>query len=1050
MQTVDVPFLRGLNEDTSSKVLSLPELVRCENLLVDRGASIRKRPGVTDLAASATGITDPRKLIRYGSELLLCDAESLYSYSSTDDDWRQVEDTGSLSLTRRDAMHVPPQGNVVGSAAGATALLDVRAWVVESDGPTLALYVSVATTGRTKAVRAGLVPSGGPNAILAPYVKAVAVGDVVFVVFGDGGVNQLKFIRVTSADVGAWESGDVTNITTGVQGQYDSAPGTPKPSWMDACEHDGRLVVAWATSTPSLEIASYNEDGTAEVTATTIASGDQDYRVGLAGNVGSELRVHIMHSAGSSAEHDLVRLTGDSLTSAGSGFTEGPGTIFDPLYGFAVERYSDTLSVVVRGHDGYSRIITYSSASGVDQSDQMLGLVPVSKPWVRGERVYMAARNHEDLASNYTTIVSMEPGDTLFSAMRAEMMLLGARTNDDPPANIATTIGNPSAGVYVVPLLSYERAVDPAQLAQASGVEDPALAALSYTELVRQRIEVIRADAYVLSHVDPRTFQSAELGGSLYLAGGQVMQYDGERLTELGFYAPPAFATPTVSTPGGTANMAAGWYVYALVWEWYDGRGNRHQSAPSLQVVEVVSDNSQVSITIPSLQVSRKHWRLGGGDGRDIVCAVYRSEVQASIAIDAPPPVLHRLEGGTAQAFVVNDPTAGTSGTYVDTRADDDVTLGAREILYSGTGGANELDNFPPPPSNVIIAHQDRLVGDVAEDPSRLWYSKSIRNGAGIAWSEALQIALEEPATALAKQDGNLIVFSRRSVFTIVGQGADNTGGSTNYEPPQRLSSETGCIEPRSVVNAPPGIFFQSEQGLMLMERGGFTAQRDPRVTQTLASYPVITGAVHVIDHSRVAFACAASESATADSRLLVYDYEAGFWSVYDYGDGFQIRDLALDDGRIVWTSTGTTGAGLVTAREDYATGADTIAGADPVHVDWLLETGDMRLDGLSSRGRVRSATVVGRTMGQHRLCVQESYDSGESFEPGFTWNVNPQQETQRQYRLRYPKAWGFRFRLSGTASFDLQSLGPELNGLTLEYRTMRGTRRLSAAERGG
>src|SRR5690606_35921270 len=151
-----------------------------------------------------------------------------------------------------------------------------------------------------------------------------------------------------------------------------------------------------------------------------------------------------------------------------------------------------------------------------------------------------------------------------------------------------------------LPLRSLERAVDPSQLAQSAGVADLVSADLSYTERRKQAIDVIRVDSYTFSMADPRAYQVAELGGVLYAAAGCVLQYAGKRLTEVGFWAPPEFAAPTVSQPGGTANMAVGTYVYALVWEWQDDAGQRHQSAPTLRTVEVNTDNSQVAIAIPS------------------------------------------------------------------------------------------------------------------------------------------------------------------------------------------------------------------------------------------------------------------------------------------------------------------------------------------------------------------------------------------------------------------------------------------------------------------
>lgn len=1062
LRTIDIPFVRGLNEEPSAKILPLPELTRANNARVTRSGAITQRSGVAQLGSEQSGPVDPVRLARHRDELLIFDTQRLHAYSEATDSFRVVDDTASVTLQRRTTLAVPPEGDVVAASSAATAGFVVHAWTILTPGPEYAIHVMVTDLGGAVRTRSTVLPITGASSNCV-HLRLVPVGDVVFLVFGDGGATNLKLLRITGTESAAWDSGSITGLAT-ADYDYSSAPGTLKWNSFDAVAHAGTLVICYATAT-TLELVQYSEAG-AELQTAELYSGDDDYRVVLVGDVGTELRVHAYWGAGSSAVHEQTRYDTAAVTPTGSVLTEGPSAIYDPAYG-VVATELDGLSALVYSYATYSQIRTYNTVSGVDASENLYAQWPACVPWSRNGRVYVAMQVHHDLSANYTAIVSLEPSDAFWDRSRGEIQLLSSRTTATPP-RMPGNVAIPYAGAgatsslsgasYHVPLLSYERAVDPSQLAQTSGAEDIVSADLSFTERRRQLVDVVRGDAYEFSLSDRAAFMTAELAGTLYVAAGGLMQYSGRRLVEVGFFSPPTFAEPTVTQPGGTANMARGTYVYALVWEWYEpGTGARHQSAPTLRSVTVDADSSQVVITIPALQVTRKHWRNEGGDGYNVVCAVYRSEaivddVGDPLVVDDTfvPPSLHRLEGGTAQQFVVNDPGALTSGTYTDTRADADVTLASRELLYSTIGGAQELDNFPPPPTNVIIAHQDRIIGIDAERPSRLWYSKSIRNGTGLASSEALSIALEEDATALAKQDGALMVFSRSSTYAVVGQGADNTGGSTNYEPPQRISSESGCVNPRSVISSPAGLFFQSATGIMRMERGGFTAQNDARPQATLTAYPIITAAAHVIETSSVVFVVATSEDRDADARLLVYDYGADVWSVYDYGDGFVIRDVVSDAGRLCWVSPGVSPASHLLAREDES-GSDTLHdGAVTRAVELTVETGDMRLAGLSSQGVVSRATLVGECTGHSVITMQTSTDSGRTWEPGATFAVNPALETQCEYTLRTQKAGSFRFRVGVSHGLQVDSAGMSLNGITLEYRTHRHHRRLASAERQG
>jgi hypothetical protein len=95
-----------------------------------------------------------------------------------------------------------------------------------------------------------------------------------------------------------------------------------------------------------------------------------------------------------------------------------------------------------------------------------------------------------------------------------------------------------------------------------------------------------------------------ELGGLLYLAGGQVQVTDGRQLVESGM--PPAHIDGTTSQGTDGALTQGGLYKYRGHYEWYDWKGYKHLSPVSREVeVQLTGANDAVTLTTqvpPSLR----------------------------------------------------------------------------------------------------------------------------------------------------------------------------------------------------------------------------------------------------------------------------------------------------------------------------------------------------------------------------------------------------------------------------------------------------------------
>jgi hypothetical protein len=255
------------------------------------------------------------------------------------------------------------------------------------------------------------------------------------------------------------------------------------------------------------------------------------------------------------------------------------------------------------------------------------------------------------------------------------------------------------------------------------------------------------------------------------------------------------------------------------MWEYVDYLGNRAQSAPyivqNITIDSVAGDEASATLGGPfRIPHTLRHWMLPGDDDRRVIWSIYSTAPGGT--------TLNRLEGSGVTAFEEN-PMGVTSASRIDSYADtfnrDTIAITSRELLYTSQLGSSELPNMMPPPTNIIAAHEGRIVFVDAEDPTSVGYTKIQFPGTAPAWNQALRIQFEVPITALASQDGNLIAFSRSRVYTVTGVGLDNLGATGGYNAPQLLSGHVGCEKPRSVLPAPPGLFFQSGQGIEILLR---------------------------------------------------------------------------------------------------------------------------------------------------------------------------------------------------------------------------------------
>jgi hypothetical protein len=194
-----------------------------------------------------------------------------------------------------------------------------------------------------------------------------------------------------------------------------------------------------------------------------------------------------------------------------------------------------------------------------------------------------------------------------------------------------------------------------------------------------------------------------------------------------------------------------------------------------------------------------------------------------------------------------------------------------QQMLYSAPDGSGELPNDAIHGGCThLVTHGDRLFAASAEFPTRLRYSKPAIPGVPVSFPEGFELDIGERITGLASIGGTLVVFSGRAIFVVYGDGPDATGGGGSFTIPQRLPTEHGCIDARSIAVFEGGVLFRSQRGIMLLDRKYSVQFIGAPVSDKLTYTTTILGVTVIAYLEQVRF---------------MTNSDAGRWLVFDYSD---------------------------------------------------------------------------------------------------------------------------------------------------------------------
>lgn len=459
------------------------------------------------------------------------------------------------------------------------------------------------------------------------------------------------------------------------------------------------------------------------------------------------------------------------------------------------------------------------------------------------------------------------------------------------------------------------------------------------------------------------SYQTAELGRGLYLAGACMAHYDGNRWAEAEFHCAPDVADGVTYVAEGAAGaIGAGTYNYRIAYEEVDAQGELHQGAASVAVSVVNVGSKKINVTIPTYRLtSKKRVRIG----------VYRSPANQTGEPDSIP--YYRVSSVDPNdtgdnGYVLNDPTADTV-SFVDNLTD--ALLIGREPMYTNGG---ILSNDPSPMAGgCITGGKGRLFWTDATDPHLVRYSQERLDETGMEGSVALSVQADSyggPLVGIGVMDRNVFAFAEDSIYGFTGPGPlrNPNAGEESFSPVDLVTSDVGCVDPNSICQSPEGIVFKSAKGFRLLDRSNQVQDigaavyglNDQRVTRSTL----------LPDRSQIVFL-------TDSGYTLLWDYERRQWSKFTNHEGY---DATVIDGVYYYLRTD--------GRVFYETPG--VFTDDGRHIVLRIETAWLRFaEYLQGWQRVLWAYFLGTYKSEHTLRVRYRIDYNEAYSESVDLDVD-------------------------------------------------------------
>jgi len=1032
---VQVPFAGGLDQRTDAKNVVPGKLLNLINGVFDKNGAIRKRKGtnaytniiLNPLAGEPTSLQTARSMFSLQDELCYIDGDRLYSYSPESGQWVRKDQVPEPVVSRSPIGIVQPGP---GFGSNVLDILSCDSVVNTNNGVSYAAFAWVdnatasgapPSTGDLKFSMVDLV--SGVNVYNSFKVvsgvtsaRMVVVGNFIFVVYKSGAnIAAMRFDTLTMNRLGPTNIFTDANIPPGnaFNDVFDIAPLSATQWYLVYEKNAGVNRISVNIISTAMGIVSSN-------VLTETATNNNP--IGIKATQGETLWVAYAQGGGST-------MAAAGVNPATLAQTIAPTAVFTvssvAIRRIAVERISSTTCVIVAtsangnasGTGTFHRQFN-TSASAIGPTRNTYWFIADSRPFAYNGRIYLVG-----LASSLTNTAS-----TLFTQPSTTRMLVDLSVNDttsaNRPARVVARFGCRISGGRS----SFD--TDCSVLSSVHPTSNPGIFIHGGSYI--SSIGRYRIDKAVIDFTQSN-FMSAQANKDVILSGGVPSYYDGSTYFESGFHAPVPFLSNSFTAAAG-GSLGAGIYGYALIPSYIDRQGQVHRGQPVLGTI-VTGASNKVTISLPTIGLTERM------DAENLFLPplyldVYRTAVG----------------GSTYQSIAnvtINDPTIPTI-TIVDTASD--ASISSYPIAYTTGAAGQAMPNVAPPSSNCVIYHNQRiwLIGD---DRRTLWFSKQMVSGEPANFADANTMTVEEGGdfTALGSMDSKLFAFKKNLIFVITGDGPDDTGANSDFSVPQKIATDVGCIEPRSVVLTPLGLMFQSAKGMYLIDRALNVSYIGKDVEDLVIQYNTITSAILLQDEQQVRFTC----SNGTNGIVLMYDYLQNAWGQFQYYDIVSAKASAIpqaaciNQGIYAWTTDN---------GNPYKEVSSTYLDGPGQWVTLEIDTAWIKMAGVTGFQRVYRGLVVGDRYTSHDITVDyySNYDesgptSTATFKSAVTdlpsvyeWEIAPSVQKTEAVRLRIRDATP-----SSAGAIVGTGRGFSLAGLSFEVGVKRGAFKLPQLQRG-
>ena len=1016
-QLMPLPFQTGLSQKTDSRWLDIGAQTTVVNAVLRKAGALQKRQGYTALSTSTLPdvgtISSGKRLGEYGNNLTMTDGTNYYGYSSTGARWVNT-DLVSPCDAWREAVAEWPLGMTSFDLAYGNGYV-VIAWTAKATvGGNNAVYCSIIdwSTG-TYHLQNYAVPFG---AAILNFVRVVVVSGVaMFFGVNESAKTEIRGTAISlttmaatvtsqvvvndhdnAATTDAWDVCAMTNGTNAVL----LYPGTGAPKQTRLALVPTTMIVATTgaytplagMTTPGFSYSVCADSGENVWTIVGYQNGaiNTEFVVGARspttlGSTLGEVTTGLTYTGTAPARTTIARTSSTNAVFATSHSNQTFGLHWGQI---------DT----VGGLRGTARTLYYAHIGG--------------KAFVQGGKAYLTAIMFPTM-----TAYTGSPPVTQ-SYPQASYMLLDL---DIAHTDATQQAGRPCA--YLGPRITNTTNVtfngNPVSVHSCQIDSNTWITAGSIAGALAGNSRI-----NVLSYYFNPSYDHVQLGDSAYIGGGVLTQYDGKAVTEVGFLHPPHSVTTAVQAGAG---VDSGVHGYLVVYQWTDGAGQVQRSAAAVTTATTTAGNNQVQLTIGNCFPTRKQ--------------DYETAFLPPIGIN----IYRTTAGGSTYYQLLSDTSllASSPNTFSQTYTDNTTDAGLVSQNYGiwpSQGGA--FEGYAPPALGIIVAHGERLWG-VGDDRVSLWFSSEVVPGEQVKFNDAWQIVMPKgPITGLASMDGVLYAFTAEHIYAIAGSGPNQFGQQSDFEAPQRIPSDVGCIDHRSIVTTSQGIYFQSSLGIYMLSRARELTYVGGAIEDTLATYPVCKSAVVVPHYGEIRFALSAAETSEAGMDA-VYNYVLQGWTLFDRYDTDTSSalkpsmDEAVVNNQYYWLTSG----GRV-YQENRST---TAAGAYMDNGHWVtltVESAWAKADGIAGWGRFRYANTLAQRLDPHDLTISVATDYATSYAQSATFTAGtmstwttPLQHAELQIGAQ--KASALRVKISdatptgGVAATT--GAGPILVGLQLD-----------------